>query len=329
MRKTDSHKSPSGVSVIVCCYNSTEILPQTLEHLLTQETTESTNWEIIIVDNNSTDSLLTFLEPYLSREERIKYVTEEQRGLSHARMKGVASAQYAYLIFCDDDNHLCPNYIQTVFDIFEDNERIGLIGGKSEMLTDPPHDIPDWFEAEKHMYAIGNQGQKSGDISTRGFVWGSGMGLRKEVINWIRLQRIKSLLTDRSGDTLSSGGDSEICYWYLFAGYGIWYDERLTFYHHITPERLNKSYLVRLKQGMEERNPILMSYHAVHQFNEKFSFLEKVWTFAKVPYYLLKRKRTAFMKTYIQIAMANRIELFPIQRKVLNVYKLIHHQFRP
>ncbi len=329
MRKTDPHKSLKGVSVIVCCYNSTEILSQTMDHLCAQKIAKSTNWEIIIVDNNSTDSLLTFLEPYLSNDNKVKYVTEEEKGLSHARMKGVASAQYSYLIFCDDDNHLCPDYIQTVFNIFENDENIGVIGGRSEILTDPPHDLPNWFEAQKHMYAIGNQGLKSGDVSNRGFVWGSGMALRRDVINWIRHQNIQSLLTDRSGDSLSSGGDSEICNWYRIAGYAIWYDERLVFHHHITPERLTESYLKKLKKGMEDRNPILMSYHAAFQFNEKFSFLEKVWTFVKVPYYLLKQKRTAFMKTYIQLALPNKIELFPIQRRVLNVYKLINRHFHP
>ena len=47
---------PCGVSVIVCCYNSAERLPETLKYLSMQNVPENMPWEIIIVDNNSTDS---------------------------------------------------------------------------------------------------------------------------------------------------------------------------------------------------------------------------------------------------------------------------------
>jgi glycosyltransferase involved in cell wall biosynthesis len=47
-----------GVSIIVCCYNSAERLPETLKHLALLESNEDVNWELIIVDNNSSDTTI-------------------------------------------------------------------------------------------------------------------------------------------------------------------------------------------------------------------------------------------------------------------------------
>jgi glycosyltransferase involved in cell wall biosynthesis len=51
-----------GVSVIICCYNSAALLPQTLEHLANQQTAGEISWEIIIVNNNSTDNTAEIAE---------------------------------------------------------------------------------------------------------------------------------------------------------------------------------------------------------------------------------------------------------------------------
>jgi cellulose synthase/poly-beta-1,6-N-acetylglucosamine synthase-like glycosyltransferase len=50
-----THGSNWGVSVVICCYNSSQRLPQTLGHLLAQECEVDLPWEVIVVDNASTD----------------------------------------------------------------------------------------------------------------------------------------------------------------------------------------------------------------------------------------------------------------------------------
>ena len=101
-----------GISVIICCYNSSTLLPRTLEHLALQDVPENILWELIIVDNNSNDDTAE-----VARKEWEKYkidipfkvVYESNPGLSYARQKGVKEASFELLLFCDDDNWLEKN----------------------------------------------------------------------------------------------------------------------------------------------------------------------------------------------------------------------------
>src|SRR5690606_21723064 len=71
---------------------------------------------------------------------------------------------------------------------------------------------------------------------------------------------INSLLSDRKGSKLSSGGDVEICYMILLMGYEVWYDKRLTFYHRIEMDRLKWPYYLKLKQGITHSFPVTFVY---------------------------------------------------------------------
>ena len=94
----------TGVSVIICCYNSVSRLHDTLTHLLKQKYS-GFGFEIIIVDNASTDETSAFAEKLLSNQTGISYtvVNEPESGLSFARKRGYITAQYGFLLYCDDD----------------------------------------------------------------------------------------------------------------------------------------------------------------------------------------------------------------------------------
>jgi GT2 family glycosyltransferase len=55
MAKARRTERPAGVSVVVCCHNSASRLPTTLHHLAAQEVPRDLGWEVIVVDNASTD----------------------------------------------------------------------------------------------------------------------------------------------------------------------------------------------------------------------------------------------------------------------------------
>src|SRR5688500_17791752 len=95
-----------GLSVVICCYNSAERLPQTLRHLAIQKYSPGLNWEVIIVDNNSLDATADVARKewaQYSTRVPLKVVTERDPGLSAARSKGVSSASFEFIVFCDDD----------------------------------------------------------------------------------------------------------------------------------------------------------------------------------------------------------------------------------
>ncbi|MBS1550496.1 MAG: glycosyltransferase, partial [Bacteroidetes bacterium] len=122
----------TGVSVVVCCYNSSKVLPKTLRYLLSQKVPDSVPWEIIIVDNASTDNTSEIAKEILSGsfcKVPFTIVKEPEPGLSAARLKGINTAKYGYIVFCDDDNRLQEDFVKICYDTMESNKEIGVLGG--------------------------------------------------------------------------------------------------------------------------------------------------------------------------------------------------------
>lgn len=73
------------VSIIVPCFNQAHFLPETLDSLLNQT---YQNWECIIVDDGSTDDTKKIAEEYEKRDDRFRYIYQENKGLPGARNTG-------------------------------------------------------------------------------------------------------------------------------------------------------------------------------------------------------------------------------------------------
>jgi glycosyltransferase involved in cell wall biosynthesis len=250
-----------GISVIICCYNSASRLPATLKNIASQQVSAEIRWEIIVVDNASTDRSTAVAkaqwEKYNLQGVDFQVVYEEKPGLSNAREKGVRASMFRYIIFCDDDNRLGENYLQTAYAAISRNPAIAALGGRSTAAADIP--FPDWFETSKSNYAVGNQAPHSGDVSWRKHLWGSGIVIRKEVYDQA-FAGFPSMLTGRNGQTLSSGEDSEMCMRFLLMGYRLHYLDTLTFEHFIAAERLCTDYNKKLMDGFIEAHRILNIY---------------------------------------------------------------------
>ena len=166
--------SRNGISVIVCCYNSSLRLPETIKHLVAQEVGALLQWEVIFVNNNSTDNtsdvILQEWHKYNPQNVGFKIIDEPRPGQSFARDKGVEKAQFDIIVFCDDDNWLCPTHINTAYFILQNDPGIGAVGGQNVPATDAKK-IPAWFEEKQANYAVGKQALQSGDISSREFIW--------------------------------------------------------------------------------------------------------------------------------------------------------------
>ena len=251
-----------GVSIVICCYNSSTVLPETLKHICTQKVPDNIPWEVIVVDNASTDNTSKTAEDIWMRFNCLasfKIVKETVPGLSAARLKGFNTAKFDYVVFCDDDNWLNKDYVKNVFEIMNSHKDIGVLGGQSKAEFDIIE--PVWFKDWRNSYAIGKQSENDGDITfTRGYVWGAAMTVRKEAWNDLISKGFRSLLSDRKGNSLSAGGDTEICYALRNEGWKIWYDHRLKFKHFISEKRLNWKYLRKLFRGFGQASPGLDHY---------------------------------------------------------------------
>jgi glycosyltransferase involved in cell wall biosynthesis len=270
-----------GVSIIICCYNSALRLPETLRHIAMQEVKREIAWEVIVVNNASTDdtSIVAANEwGGYSCNADFKVVDQPIPGLSAARKMGVEQATFEYILFCDDDNWLAPDYVQSAFGIMNTNPEIGVLGGQTEVVSEMQ--LPDWFEDVKGNYAVGKQNTKSGDITSRGYVWGAGFVLRKNLLmNFFELGLV-SLLSGRKAKELSSGDDTEICQWFIMSGYKLYYDERLRLRHFIPEVRLTQDYFKKMLKGHETAQKVLNVYFIASKEEYKnHTILKKLYFF--------------------------------------------------
>jgi glycosyltransferase involved in cell wall biosynthesis len=236
----------NGVSIVLCCHNSANRLPETLAHLANQKATEDMPWEVIVVDNASTDETARVTRESWSADgpAPLFVVTERQLGLSHARNRGLSEAHYEYVSFIDDDNWVAPNWVQTTFEVMKLHPDVGACGGVAEGVYEV--EPPKWFHRYAGFYAIGEQGEP-GDITwARGVLWGAGMTVRKSAWQMLVGNGFQQGLTDRIGTHLTSGGDNELCLALRLAGWRIWYEPRLSIRHLMPTQRLQWQYFRRL-----------------------------------------------------------------------------------
>lgn len=252
---------PPGVTVAVCCHNSEARLPETLRHLASQRTPDETPWEVIVVDNASTDETGRVAREAWARSGShvpFRLIQESEPGLVAARTKALEEASYDYVLFCDDDNWLHEDYVRIVFDVMSGNPRIGALGGVGEPVFGTTE--PSWFKDYPQYYAVGEQAEQSGDITEKkGYVYGAGFVIRNAAWQHIRAQGFTSLLHGfRRGSN-----DIELCCLVQLAGYRVWYEDRLRFRHELPAWRLTWPYFLRLTEIAHESGVFVAPYRIV------------------------------------------------------------------
>lgn len=298
----------NGISLILCCHNSAKRLPETLKHIAAQRFTKSLSWEVIVINNNSTDTTQQAAQDIwktLESPAPLNVFDETKPGLSFAREKGIQVAKYDVLLWCDDDNWLCDNYVETAFDVMNSNLSIGALGGWCDAVFE--FEKPEWFDAQAKYFAVSKQGKQSGDITNKkGCVYGAGMVLRKSHAKQLQTLGFKQLLQGRTGKKLSSGEDTEYCYALRLLGYEVWYDERLYFQHFMTTERLSLNYVSRIREGMIRSNFTLWAYLDVLQgrSRSRFDFMKEA--LKDMPRLLLRKTGALLFGTFEQKEQAKR-----------------------
>jgi glycosyltransferase involved in cell wall biosynthesis len=326
-----------GISVIICCYNSVSRLSDTLTHLIGQKFS-GFGYEIIIVDNASTDDTSVFAKKLLGNQSGIDYtiVNEPQSGLSFARKKGYAIAKYGFLLYCDDDNWMDENYVQLAFDTMLANSKIGILGGLGEAVfeTTPPL----WFKQYEIDFAVGEQSLAKEVLSQVSEVYGAGFTIRKSYLDKLYGSGFKSILSDRKGNQLISGGDVEFCYLAKYFGYEIWYHRGLKFKHYMTSPRLNWTYMKRLYAANGKTNVYTHAYQYIEKYGKVPGeglrlpfwldvFLNKtkaLWAFRTRVKHKLNNEGDGEVLHYIAMK-AEAWEIWKLKASYLGVFKSIYN----
>jgi glycosyltransferase involved in cell wall biosynthesis len=232
-----------GASIAICCHNSAELLPATLDHFKAQQVPAGVRWEVLVVDNASTYGTGEFATEYWGdgAPVELRMVSEPRIGLTNARYRAFQCAGNEIISFVDDDNCVSPDWIAVVSEIMSVNPDLGVVGSFNDPVADSP--IPACYdEHASHYYAI----ERECDVE-RGNVpippmtlTGAGENIRKQA--WLRqlANGFVPSATDRVGKKLSGCGDRELTLALHLAGWRLDIDRRLRFQHYMPKARLER-----------------------------------------------------------------------------------------
>jgi glucosyl-dolichyl phosphate glucuronosyltransferase len=131
------------LSIIVCTYNRDKILKNALSDLSVPLQVNSDLWEVIIVDNASTDSTRETVDYFTNQHPNFIYYYETRVGLSHARNRGWQEAAGEYVAYIDDDCRIPPDWIVKTLKIIYEKSPLAFGG---PYLPDYETTKPTWYK---------------------------------------------------------------------------------------------------------------------------------------------------------------------------------------
>ncbi|MBD2430238.1 MULTISPECIES: hormogonium polysaccharide biosynthesis glycosyltransferase HpsE [Fischerella] len=237
-------------TVAIPTLNGEKRLPNVLEHLLNQTGVECLNWEIIIVDNNSSDQTAEVISHYQKNYKEkltIKYFLEKQQGIAFARQRAVTEAKGDFIGFLDDDNLPANDWVLQSYSFGQKNPRAGAWSGQihGDFEVNPPAN----FKRIQAFLAIREHGEETYlfDATTLRLPPGAALVVRKQA--WCESVPKRFIFQGRLGKLMVSGDDTEVLLYIHKAGWQIWYNPAMHVVHQIPYWRLERDYLLNLAFG--------------------------------------------------------------------------------
>lgn len=168
------------ISVAVCTYNRSDVLPKCLESLADQ-TAGSEFFEVLIVDNNSNDETKKIADDFCKKHNNFRYIFEEKQGLSHARNRAIDEAKGTYLAYIDDDAIADKEWIEKIESVIQNNKDIVAFGGPIYPWYNK--EKPKWFKDEFVTYSYWEQHFQLTEKNCPFGLSGSNMIFKKEILN--------------------------------------------------------------------------------------------------------------------------------------------------
>lgn len=239
------------LSVIIPTHNPRmDYLNLVLEGL-SKQSLPTSQWELIVVDNCSSNLLTNHLD--ITWHQNARVVREENLGLTHARIHGFRQSIGNLIVLVDDDNVLADDYLEEARIIASSYPHLGSWSGNQELV----YEQKEFAIHEKHEYLIGGRRVTSAiwsnDLNHHASTpWGAGMCVRRVVATeYLKRLDDKPYLRklDLIGERRIYGGDTDIAYTGCTIGYGKGVFPQLKLRHLISANRCTEDYLIRVTEG--------------------------------------------------------------------------------
>ena len=251
-------------SVVICTYNREALLARALDSLAKSRTAPGLRWEVVLVDNNSSDGTPAAVERRVAGfPVPLRYVFEGRQGKAHALNTGIAQARGAIIVFTDDDVRIAPEWLEAGVRPLLERADIEYTGGPARPMWEVPP--PAWL--------AGDPGRLWGpialvDYGPEPFIFeerqrialGVNMAVRRALID-----RVGGfdLSLERKGTSLMGQGQAEFFFRTRAAGARGLYVPAMSLEHHVPASRMTHTYYRRwwywkgvARARMQDAHPI-------------------------------------------------------------------------
>jgi len=239
------------ISVVTYTYNRADILKILLESISSQ-TLNPDMFELIVVDNHSTDQTRELVNSFCSRYGNIHYFYEDRLGISAARNRGWQEASGEYIVFIDDDGRAPPGWPETAVGIIQE-VKPDVFGGP--VLPFYASRKPKWFKDE---YATITYGELARQLVPDEYLSGSNLFIRREILEVVNGfdERL-----GHHGKNLGYGDETDLLRRVRkkFPKACIFYEPRLYNNHLFREEKFSLMWQVRAKFALGRFNYLTLS----------------------------------------------------------------------
>lgn len=232
----------TAISVIICTYNRADSLRVSLDSLRQQPPVP---WELIVVDNNSTDHTRAVCEQFQPHLP-LRYLFEPRQGKSFALNHGVRAATYPLLAFTDDDVTVATDWLTALVAAAQQQPQATYFGGKilPAWLAPPPA----WLQEHVATLIRGpmvyfDRGDIPGEF--RDAFWGANLAIRRKVFDTFSFRED---LGPNPNDFVR-GEEIDLQQRLVAAGYAGWYVPNAVVYHRTPAERMTEQYIRHWFEG--------------------------------------------------------------------------------
>lgn len=230
------------ISVVVCTYNRCQILATALESIAQSRLPQSISWEVVVVDNNSTDQTPEIVKDVCQRHpDRFRYVFEPRPGKSYALNTGVVQSQGAIIAFADDDTTVEPTWLERLTAPLRFGDW-SAAGGPVVLQWSSPR--PSWLTMDDTLAPLAglNPDRQAGEISEP-MLYGGNVAFRRAMFATYGGFRT-DLGPSPNRETPRPNEDTEFVRRLLIAGERIFYEPSAIVFHPVPACRLRKDYFL-------------------------------------------------------------------------------------
>ena len=252
-------------SVVICTYNGESRLPALLDRLRSQRTPNSLTWEILIVDNNSSDQTAQCIythQQHWPEQMALRYLFEPRQGLAYARRCAIQAADSELIGFLDDDTLPANDWVTRAYEFGQRHPHVGAYGSAIDghYESEPPLG----FERIASCLAVIQRGETPFQYHPKQGVLPAGAGMVVRQQAWLTCVPPEPALSGVRGNSLQAKGeDVETLNHIRQGGWPIWHNPQMQLTHIIPQSRLRPGYLLHLFQciGVSRYHLRRVRYH--------------------------------------------------------------------